>query len=78
MLLTLFMISLLRGKGDGSFFGVYRCSAVDWFLFSILIIIGIVLTVSGFIIVRKEHNEKVNAGYPFIKEDLNCNLSTSI
>jgi hypothetical protein len=58
MVVTLIVISLLRGKGDGKLAGVHKCSATDWFLFFLLISIAITLTIVAVIILKKEYREK--------------------
>lgn len=65
MILSLFVISLIRGDGTGSLTGVIKCSVIDWILLLILLIIAIILTTIGIHILNKEHQEKVDAGYEF-------------
>jgi hypothetical protein len=54
MLLALFIISLIRGKGDGSMTGVIKCSGIDWFLFALLLAISVLLTIVAIFLLRKE------------------------
>lgn len=70
MMIILIVIQVVRGKGDGSEAGIIKCSAVDWFLFALLIVIGIVLTIFAIIIIKKEYQEKVEVGYNFVKGDV--------
>ena len=55
MILSLILISLLKGKGDGSMTGIIKCSGIDWGLLSILIISGIALTIVGILLIRSEY-----------------------
>ncbi len=74
MMIVLVIIQILRGKGDGSMAGIKKCSAVDWFLFFLLIFIGLVLTIIAIIIINNEYKQKVSAGYHFIAGDVKCTL----
>lgn len=71
MLGCFFVISLLRGDGDGAIAGVIKCSGVDWFLFSLILLIAFTMTVVGILIVRKDINEKKKVGLLPMKGDLN-------
>lgn len=65
MLITLIVISLLRGKGDGYMTGIKKCSGVDWFLFFMLIGIAILLLAIAVWYLRYEYRDKVRIGYKF-------------
>lgn len=71
-MLSLFILSLIKGKGDGSMAGVVKCSHVDWVLFALLIVIAAILTVIGILMLIKEHKVKEEIGYPFVEGDLKC------
>jgi len=73
MLLVLLIISLIRGKGDGTMVGIKRCSTADWVFFGILILIAVIITGVALIILRKEYAHKVLIGYTFLPGDLECN-----
>ena len=69
-MISLLVLSLIKGKGDGSGVGVMKCSSVDWVLFGLLIAIATVLTTVGIIILNREHKEKEEVDYPFVDGDL--------
>ena len=70
MMISLLILSLIKGKGDGGMAGVMKCSPVDWFLFALLCAIGFILTIIGIIMLKKEHKLKESIGYPFVEGDL--------
>lgn len=63
MVIALVIISLIRGKGDGSMSGVKKCSGVDWFLFFLLIGIGFLLVGTGAWYLKREGEHKKKIGY---------------
>lgn len=65
-----FVISLLRSDGTGKIAGIIKCSGIDWFLFALVIIIAITLTIVGILIVRKDINKKKEAGLLPMRGDL--------
>jgi len=64
MLASFFVIQMLRGDGTGDMTGIIKCSAIDWFLFALLIAIAITLTIVGLFIVRRSIKERVDVGIP--------------
>lgn len=72
MMVSLLVISIIRGKGDGSMTGIIKCSPVDWFLFVLLIAIGVVLTIVAVVLVRREYFQKCEVGYKFVPGELVC------
>jgi len=70
MILSLLVISILRGDGSGDMTGVEKCNPVDWFLFALLLLIAIILTIVALLILRKEYQEKIEAGWEFSNSDL--------
>ena len=66
----LVVIQVLRGSGrKPSLIGVERCDALDWALFSILILSGVILTFVALKVNCAEYEKKVRAGYNFTKGD---------
>jgi hypothetical protein len=49
--------------------GIIKCPGIDWFLFSLLILIAVVLAIISIFILRKETLEKIKVNYPFGKGD---------
>lgn len=58
MMIVLLLISLIKGKGDGSMVGVVKCSEIDWVLFGFLVAIAIIITGLGIFILNREYKEK--------------------
>ena len=65
-MLTLLILSLIKGKGDGSMAGLMKCSPIDWLLFALLCATGVILTIIGILVLKKEHKLKESIGYPFV------------
>jgi hypothetical protein len=55
MIFSLIAITVLRGKGKPSLIGVTRCSAGDWILLALLVLIGIILTFLAIRVLKKEY-----------------------
>lgn len=71
MMLALFVISALRGTGDGKNGAkVLKCSGTDWFLFILLIVISIVLIILAILDLIRDKKKKVKCGYKFAKGDI--------
>lgn len=75
MIISLVIIGVLRGKGDGSGIGVVKCSISDDFLFIALILISIAITLIAISILNYEKTLRryaiLFANYPIIKGDFN-------
>ena len=68
--MVLVIIQVLRGSGTKpSLIGVERCDALDWVLFSILILSGVILTYVALKVNFAEYEKKVKARYNFTKGD---------
>lgn len=68
---VLTLIALFRGSlATGSIIGVVRCSAVDWVLFSLEAAIMFTFAVICLVLLKKNHTLKRQAGYKFVKGDI--------
>jgi uncharacterized membrane protein len=65
MIVSLFIISFLRGDGSGTMTGIIKCNSIDWFLFALLLGIAVALTIIAMVILSKEIKEKKEVGYEF-------------
>ena len=72
MLILLIVVSLLRGKGNGKFATVSKCSVTDWSLLAIFIIGGIVLIFAAVVVLSREYKLKLKVKYEFIEGDMMC------
>jgi len=64
MMLALFVISALRGTGDGKNGAkVIKCSGTDWFLFILLIVISLILIVLAIWDLKHSDKIKKSCGY---------------
>lgn len=70
MVVTLSIVSYLRGDGKSSPINVSKCDPLDWGLLFILIIIGIILTAVGTSIVKRVFKIKSENSYKFTPGDL--------
>lgn len=78
MQITIIIISLLRGKGNNSVIGITKCSFADWGLFFLMLFVAVLLSIFAIVLLSKEYNQKVAAGYDFIPGDLQCTKSNVI
>jgi len=71
MLLTLVLVSLLRGSGkEPSIVGSERCTSVDWTLLAVLVTVGLVIIAYTFCTQLRELRLKKKVGFRFVKGDL--------
>ena len=79
MILTLFVVNLLRGQGaTPSLVGIQRCELIDWALFGILVVASACITLVAILHLRKEYAFKKSIGYPFVKGDFECTNRNAI
>lgn len=73
MMLSLFVISALRGNGDGKNGAkVLKCSGIDWFLFILLIVISLILIVLAIWDLKHSEAKKIKHKYKFANGDIVC------
>ena len=71
LIATVFVINLLRGSGKKpSIVGNTRCSGSDWFLFSLLFVVGILGTIMSAVWVDRDYKRKQMVGYDFIESEM--------
>ena len=79
MALTLFLIQLMRGSGeDPSLIGATRCVPLDWVLYSLIITIGLVMTLGAVWLTRREYMYKKKIAYTFAVGDFKCTTTNAI
>lgn len=75
----LVIIQVLRGSGKKpSVVGIKRCDTLDWTLFVILILSGVILTYVAMKINFAEYEEKLLVGYHFTKGDQKFSKSKTV
>ena len=73
MVAVLSVIQMLRGSGlEPSMIGATRCSNIDWALYIMLLVLGLVMTLLAVCIQTREYEHKKHVGYTFVPGDFKC------
>ncbi len=74
----LILVSVLRGAKGDSLVGIERCSAADWGLQAMLLVVCLIATILAVIILNREDKMKQRVSYEYDSTDLHLNAKNVI
>jgi hypothetical protein len=65
---------MIRGDGNSADGGLEKCTLIDWILFGLLIFNAVIMEIVAIIIIQRQTQRKINAGYKFVEGDVKCTV----